>query len=152
MSDWRIPISKSEEGAADYRVAVSGILIYHGEILLAGKVDPDGQTLWAPPGGKVEEGESFRGAVVREFKEETNLNIEPVVLLGSLEVGIRDVRYLIFDYLVKLSAGSLIEDIRPGDDVGQLKLFKVAGLNEVTFAPGVRRFLEQLIPLLRSLG
>ena len=33
---------------------------------------------WGPPGGRVERGENSLGAVIRETKEETDLDLEPV--------------------------------------------------------------------------
>ena len=59
------------------RVRVCGICITEEGLLLVhhtalGK----GGSLWAPPGGGMEYGEDAKTALVREFKEETNLDIE----------------------------------------------------------------------------
>jgi ADP-ribose pyrophosphatase YjhB (NUDIX family) len=42
----------------------------------------DDNRLWGLPGGGVEPGESVREAVVREVREETGLEVEPVRLIG----------------------------------------------------------------------
>jgi ADP-ribose pyrophosphatase YjhB (NUDIX family) len=42
----------------------------------------DDNRLWGLPGGGVEPGESVREAVVREVREETGLDVEPVRLIG----------------------------------------------------------------------
>ena len=59
------------------RVRVCGILIQQGEILLLKhtSIGPRGY-LWSPPGGGVEFGQSAQETLVREFQEETNLDIE----------------------------------------------------------------------------
>lgn len=59
------------------RVRVCGICI-RGEKLLLVKHLHIGRsgTLWAPPGGGMEYGEDARSALVREFKEETGLDIQ----------------------------------------------------------------------------
>lgn len=64
------------------RLRVSGILIQNNEILLVshksiGKTD----ILWAPPGGGLHFGEPLEECLRREFKEETNLQIEVGQLL-----------------------------------------------------------------------
>jgi 8-oxo-dGTP diphosphatase len=41
--------------------------------------------IWSPPGGGIEEGENARSALIREFKEETNLDIEIERFLFSNE-------------------------------------------------------------------
>jgi 8-oxo-dGTP diphosphatase len=64
------------------RVRASGILIKNDKVLLIkhnsiGK----GGILWAPPGGGIEFGEDAHTCLVREFKEETNLNVKVGKLL-----------------------------------------------------------------------
>jgi 8-oxo-dGTP diphosphatase len=59
------------------RVRVCGILIEHDRLLLVrhrgiGK----NEVLWAPPGGGMNFGDSAEVNLVREFKEETGLNIK----------------------------------------------------------------------------
>jgi len=58
------------------RIRVCGILIENDKILLA-KHHSIGETdiLWAPPGGGIEFGEYAEDALIREFKEETGIDI-----------------------------------------------------------------------------
>jgi len=42
----------------------------------------DGDNLWGLPGGGIELGERAADAVVREVREETGLEVEPVALIG----------------------------------------------------------------------
>lgn len=51
-----------------------------GRILLLRR--SDGANLWSFPGGAMEPGESAGEAVVREVREETGLEVEPVALIG----------------------------------------------------------------------
>ena len=51
-----------------------------GRILLLRR--SDGDNLWGLPGGGMELGERAADAVVREVREETGLEVEPVALIG----------------------------------------------------------------------
>ena len=59
------------------RVRVCGICITEeGLLMVHHKSLGKNNSLWAPPGGGMEYGEDAKSALIREFKEETNLNIE----------------------------------------------------------------------------
>jgi len=62
------------------RVRVTGIVIEDGRLLLLNQDTGSGRS-WSLPGGKLEEGETLAGALVREMKEETGLDVEPGRLL-----------------------------------------------------------------------
>ena len=51
-------------------------LCYKEDAILLVKHNIDGQALWAPPGGGVEFGESIEGTIIREFREETSLEVK----------------------------------------------------------------------------
>jgi len=61
-------------------VRVTGVVIEDDRILLLNQ-DTDTSRGWSLPGGKVEEGETIRDALVREMREETGLDVEPGRLL-----------------------------------------------------------------------
>ena len=73
---------------SDYGLTMRGIIKNSdGEILIVkrhpkSRTDPD---TWELPGGKVDEGESFDDALVREIKEETNLDCK----VGDLAIAIQ---------------------------------------------------------------
>lgn len=78
-------------------VAVDGIINlfdekdnFQGIVLIERKNPPYG---WAIPGGFVDKGESCEAALVREMKEETDLDVEITSLLGVYSDPSRDERF-----------------------------------------------------------
>lgn len=63
------------------RVRVTGIVIEDGRLLLLNQDTPGTGRSWNLPGGKLEDGETLAGALAREMKEETGLDVEPGRLL-----------------------------------------------------------------------
>lgn len=61
-----------------FHITVKGIVIYHHQILILKRVKPssDGLGYWELPGGGLEYGETPHQALIRELKEETNLDIK----------------------------------------------------------------------------
>jgi 8-oxo-dGTP diphosphatase len=58
------------------RVRVSGILYQNNRILFIKHLQVGKDYLWAPPGGGLNYGETIHECLIREFKEETGLNVQ----------------------------------------------------------------------------
>lgn len=52
------------------------------EVLLGLRNGELGNNTWAPPGGKLDMFESFEDCIIRETKEETNLDIDELTFIG----------------------------------------------------------------------
>jgi 8-oxo-dGTP diphosphatase len=63
-------------------LAVSAAIFRDGRVLIVRRARPPAHGLYTLPGGGVELGETLEEAVIREVREETALNIEPVGLAG----------------------------------------------------------------------
>jgi len=59
------------------RIRVCGLLIVENRILLINHAGLYGHDFWSFPGGGLEYGHSTQDTLVREFKEECNLEVEP---------------------------------------------------------------------------
>jgi len=115
------------------RIRVSVIVIQEGKILLV-QHEKQGKTYWVLPGGGVDFGETLEEAVVRELKEETNLDItvEKLVFVDDFipEDRHRHVVDLYFTAKVvsgelKLGADSIMREVRyfPIEELAELTLY-----------------------------
>jgi len=84
-------------------VAVGGVVFRGEKVLLVRRKHPPNQDRWAIPGGKVEFGETLRDALRREMKEETNLDVEPRVLMAVVEVLAEGYHYVFWTFSARRS-------------------------------------------------
>jgi ADP-ribose pyrophosphatase YjhB (NUDIX family) len=96
---------------------VTGVVVEDGRILLLNQ-DTDTGRSWSLPGGKVEGGETLAGALVREMKEETGLDIEPVRLLYVCDHLPADVVHMTFE---ARRTGGTVGDIATGADTTPIR-------------------------------
>ena len=71
-------------------LAVSAAIIRDGKVLIVRSARKPALNLYTLPGGVVEAGETLADAVIREVREETSLEVEPVALAGHREAIMRD--------------------------------------------------------------
>jgi len=93
-------------------VGVGGIVLHHGRVLLVRRGREPLKGHWSIPGGLIDVGETLREAVIREVKEETGLDVEPVELIELLDRIYREgervrYHYVIADYLCRVIGGTL---------------------------------------------
>lgn len=71
-------------------LAVSAAIFRDGRVLIVRRARPPAHGVYTLPGGGVELGETLEEAVVREVREETALEVEPVALAGYRQAIIHD--------------------------------------------------------------
>ena len=93
-------------------VGVGAVIVRDGRVLLVRRGTEPLRGRWSIPGGLIEVGEMLREAVVREAREETGLEVEPVELVELLDRIHRQgervrYHYVIADYLCRVKGGTL---------------------------------------------
>jgi 8-oxo-dGTP diphosphatase len=92
-------------------LAVTAAIIRDGKVLIVRRARPPAGGLYTLPGGGVEPGETLFEAVMREVREETALEVEPVGIAGYREAIGRDAggrverHYVILPFAARWLAG-----------------------------------------------
>ena len=90
-----------------------------GRVLLVRRGRPQQQGRWTLPGGKVEEDESARDAIMREVREETRLRVVEATFLERVELRGEGFAYDIDEYLCEVAEGEPVA----GDDAEDARFF-----------------------------
>lgn len=110
------------------RPAAIAIVPHQGKVLLVRRANPPDPGRWGFPGGKIEPGESYMDAAIRELAEETTIRAEALRALDALDVIVREPDgALKFHYvLVAVLCRFLDGEPKAGDDVHDAGWFEPA--------------------------
>ena len=86
------------EGNTNWSWSVTAVVIRDGKVLLARHTYGGGKGMLIVPGGYVEVGETPQEAVVREYREETGIEIAPREVIG--------IRFNLHDWYVAFAVPS----------------------------------------------
>jgi 8-oxo-dGTP diphosphatase len=130
-------------------LAVSAAIFRGGKVLIVRRRRAPANGLYTLPGGGVELGETLEQAVIREIREETCLDIEPVALVGFRQAIARDPagrverHFVILPFAARYIGGEIAlneelseADWRDPSGLGALKTTE--GLAEVVAAAAAR--------------
>lgn len=132
---------------------VSAVIIESVKILLVHRIKPDND-YFVLPGGSVEENEDNVGALIREIKEETNLEIEIDRLLWRVKNGFDERTqyiYLALKHTGNLELGSPEKERQSVDNKYVLEWHDINDLKTVKFFPSeiktdiLKTFLDNII-------
>jgi len=134
----RIQIKKAEIGKTVDAVIEDNA----GNVILIKRKYPPFQGYYALPGGFIEKGESPIKALVREVKEETNLDIKILHKIGLYNEEGRDPRGNIHSIAYKCSIIGDITKMRSGDDSKKVEMIPKNQLKDVELAFDHKKILE----------
>jgi len=93
-------------------VGIGAVVVHEGRVLLVRRGNEPLKGRWSLPGGLLEVGEPLTQGVIREVREETGLEVEPIELVELLDRIHREgervrYHYVIADYLCRVTGGAL---------------------------------------------
>ena len=115
-------------------------------VLLVKRGNPPGEGNWGLPGGVVELGEPLREAVVREVREECELEVEPVKRLAVFDSITRDdegrvrFHYILFEFLCRIAGGTLTS----ATDALDARWVPLEKLEDLPIGKGTIRFIRKV--------
>ena len=120
-------------------VAVSAAVFRDGRVLIVRRAQPPSAGLFTLPGGVVELGETLVEATTREVREETALEIEPLMLVGYREVVARDENGRVQRHFVILpfAARWIAGEIRLNEELAEAHWLKPSELSELATTEGL---------------
>jgi 8-oxo-dGTP diphosphatase len=120
-------------------VAVGGIAVCDGALLLVRRAHAPQAGRWSVPGGRVERGEALTRAVERELREETGLTVRCGPLLGWAERISPGYHYVILDFVV-----DPLDDTAPeaGGDAAAAAWVALAEVTHLELVDGLADFLR----------
>lgn len=145
-----------EKESHKIEVHASGICFdSQGKVLIAKRemsrsIYPD---LWETGGGQVHAGETFEGAVKRQFKEELGTFAEPVKILGAYKIEIPDEEQKIINgisFACKITGYLNGRSPQTGAEHSEWKLIAIEDLDKYEFIPGLKSEIKKAKALLQS--
>lgn len=128
----------------DPKVAVIGLVIHDGRVLLIKRAVDPGRGMWSLPGGYMDAGEMPEAALKRELQEEVGLEVQVVQLLDiypMTEASGRQ-RGIVLAYRVELLAHHSSQ-AQAGDDAEKAEWFGPGELPQELAFESTRSLLEQ---------
>lgn len=133
-------------------VAVGGVVIHGGQVLLIRRGQPPMKGRWSIPGGIVELGEALADAVARELKEETGISVRVLELIEIYEKVARDeagaaqYHFVILDYRCEFVEGT----VHAGGDVTAVAWVGESELAKMGLTSAALRVIQKALSAVRG--
>jgi len=105
-----------------------------GNVVLIKRKYPPYQGFYALPGGSVEKGEKSKEALVREVREETNLNVDIIEKIGIYDQEKRDPRGNVHSTAYRCIVIGNISEMQTGEETEEVKLFSKEQVKDMALA------------------
>ena len=126
---------------------VAATIIHENRILLVQRGKHPSKDMWGLPGGVVEVGETLKEAVVREVKEETSVDVEPLELITVFDTIRKDdegkvrTHFILFEYLCRYVGGN----VNAATDAPDARWVSLDELDSIDIMPTTKRFIEKTL-------
>jgi ADP-ribose pyrophosphatase YjhB (NUDIX family) len=140
MSD----LSKARTYPTRPYLAVSAAIFRGGKVLIVRRGRAPAKGLYTLPGGAVELGETLEQAVIREIREETALEIEPIELVGFRQAIVRDAsgrverHFVILPFAARYVAGEIVLN----EELAEARWLEPDALSALTTTEGLAQIIS----------
>lgn len=128
-------------------VGVGAVMVCNGKILLEKRKAEPGRGKWSIPGGLVELGEDIEKTVIREVKEETNLEAEKPKLIDVVDNINADkdgkIKYHFVIVIFSVTSSDDPTDARAQDDAAELKWIPFHQVESYNLTKSFREFFKR---------
>ena len=128
-------------------VCAVGAIVFRGDaVLLVQRGKPPAQGKWSIPGGVVRLGETLEDAVIRELREEVEMEVKPICVGKVLDRIYPDSEgkiahhYVIIDYVCDAGAGQP----RAGSDASDAGFFEIQKLDKIDMTEGTTEVIREV--------
>ena len=134
-------------------LAVSAAIFRDGRVLIVRRARPPAHGLYTLPGGGVELGETLEEAVVREVREETGLEVEPVALAGYRQAIARDAagaverHFVILPFAARWVAGEVLLN----EELSEARWLEPLALDGLNTTEGLALIVRAALERLKAL-
>lgn len=131
-----------------------GVLVKNGDKCLLCKRNVEGSFpgMWSLPAGKIEKNENSRDAAVREFKEETDIdlerkNLEFVGLLPRISRDNSKIKgYMyVYEYFTEAPLIPDLENAVDGEEHSECRYFKFPQIQKLETGEHLKKFLKNIL-------
>ncbi len=131
-----------------------GVLVKNGDKCLLCKRNNTGSFpgMWSLPAGKIEKNENTRDAAIREFKEETNIDLERKNLdfVGLLPRLSRDNSRIkgymfVYEYFTEVPLIPDLENAMDGEEHSECGYFKLSQIQKLETGEKLQKFLKNIL-------
>ena len=131
-----------------------GVLVKNGDKCLLCKRNAEGSFpgMWSLPAGKIEKNENSRDAAVREFKEETDIDLERKNLefVGLLPRVSRDNSKIkgymyVYEYFTEVPLIPDLENAVDGEEHTECGYFKVSQILKMETGEHLKKFFKNIL-------
>jgi 8-oxo-dGTP diphosphatase len=135
-------------------LAVSAAIFRDGKVLIVRRARPPAHGLYTLPGGGVELGETLEQAVIREVREETALQIEPIELAGFRQAIARDAKGHVERHFVVLpfAARFISGEISLNEELAEAHWLDPADLGGLKTTEGLAQIVAAARDRIAALG
>src|SRR5689334_25308249 len=135
-------------------LAVSAAIFHDDRVLIVRRARPPAHGLYTLPGGGVELGETLEEAVIREVREETALEVEPIALAGYRQAIARDAvgkierHFVILPFAARWIAG----DVLLNEELAEAQWLSPTALGDLKTTEGLAQIVAAAATRIATVG